>query len=87
VDIALQGLQVLIAKQESWEVMRKKLATLIRFALYANYYAQAAPLAQVVQDTAQVRDMVLNGLKLDTEDSGVYELLKAPFRNSTLFPG
>jgi hypothetical protein len=44
-------------------------------------------MSQVVQDTALVREAALTDFKLKSSDTGYAELKKAPYINSTLFPG
>jgi ribonuclease HI len=87
VEVTLQGLQALLDSPASDEAKVKQMRTLLRFGRYANFYAMGVPLSIVVQDTALVRESVLADLKITQNDTGYAELMRAPYINSTLFPG
>jgi hypothetical protein len=88
VDIMLQGMQQLISKQLPWEDMKAQLSTLLRFARYSNFNAQAVPISQIIQDTAMIRvnapgrtrsqhirETTLSDLKFKQTDPGYSELV------------
>jgi hypothetical protein len=88
VALAIQAARRAVDTEESLpQEFAQKVTTLLAFAAHASHHSIMLPLQQIVADTATMRELALSANNIPVSDPKYSGFLRAPFVNSSLFPG
>jgi hypothetical protein len=88
VALAVQAARCVLNNEENLpQEFAQKINTLLAFAAHASHHSIMLPLQQIVADTATMRELALATNNIPVSDPKYSGFLRAPFVNSSLFPG